>query len=382
MSTFKVPLTKILEINPHPNADSLEIAKVYNYNVIIPKFIYKPGDIVIYVPVGSVLSPKIEELLFPSDAKVKPTKSRIRAIKLRGEFSEGLLVDPCIIPELNKLPIDSLEVLLENDLSETLGISKYQEPVKDLPNLMKVNPLANPYKIREFKEYTEVEHGKYYDRMVMTTGETVVITQKLHGTAARYGYFKRPVVSFWDRCLNAVGLLPGWTFCWGSRRVQIQTKPDQAHSGFKSEKQGCDFGDVYTKIAKQENLRNRIPKGYAIYGEIVGWGIQKGYLYNCGLNEHKFYVYDVMKDGKWLDWADAKEFCMKHGFEMVPELYIGPYTMDKVKELLPVNVISYEPNEGVVVTPIKERYSDHCGRVKLKYINEEYLMLKDGTEFQ
>jgi hypothetical protein len=83
MSTFRVSLTKITEINPHPNADALLLAKVYDYDVIIPKNIYNVGDLVIYVPVGSVLSEALEALLFPEGSKIKLTNRRIRAIKIR-----------------------------------------------------------------------------------------------------------------------------------------------------------------------------------------------------------------------------------------------------------------------------------------------------------
>lgn len=380
MSTFKIPITKIVEIKQHSNADALEIAKVYNFDVIVPKNLYKVGDIVVYVPVGSILSDELEALLFPEGSKIKLDKKRIRAIKIRGIVSEGMLIDPEVLPQFQKLPLDNFESLVELDVAETLGITKYVEPVKSTPGLMQVNPNANPYKVKDFKEYTDVEHGKYYDRQALVTGETVVVTNKMHGTAARYGWFKRKPVSFLDKCLNVLGLLPAWQFCWGSRRVQIQAKPDKTHGGFKSEKQGVEFGDVYTKIKNKYHLPKRIPKNYVVYGEIVGWGIQKGYLYNCGKDEHKFYVYDVMKDGKYLDWGDAKKFCEDIGLEMVTEMYVGPYSNDKLMEYLPINPISMEVNEGIVVTPVKDRTSPVMGRVKLKYINLEYLM-QNTTEF-
>ena len=92
MSTFKVPLTTVLEVSKHPNADNLELVKVYDYDVITSKDKYKPGDYVIYIPVGSVLPAWLEEITFPPNSKVKLNKSRIRAIKLRGLISQGLLV--------------------------------------------------------------------------------------------------------------------------------------------------------------------------------------------------------------------------------------------------------------------------------------------------
>lgn len=379
MSSFKVPLTKILEINPHPNADNLELAKIYSYDVIIPKGFYKKHDNVLYAPVGSILSESLESLLFPEGSKFKLIKRRIRAIKIRGFVSQGLLIDPNVIPGLKGFDDSALEA----DFSERLGITKYQPPVSEAAKCMQVKQIKNILKNQDFKEYTDVEHGKYYDRNVMTTDESVIVTQKLHGTSARYGWFPRPQRTWLDKVKAYFGTLPQSEWCWGSRRSQINSKPNKTHGGFKSEEQGCDFGDVYTKIATQENLKFKIPEGFGVYGEIVGWGIQKGYLYNCGPNEHKFYVYDVynVKEKRWLNYDEAKAFCDKLSLTMCPLVYRGPFRYDEIEKLLTVNKISKEVNEGVVVCPVVDRYSPLMGRVKLKYINPAYL-LRDNTEFQ
>ena len=378
MSTLKIPITTIKELNPHPNAERLEIALVLGYNVIVPKNVFSVGQEVIYISDGAVLSDWLEEYIFPADSKIKLHNKRVRAIKLRGVLSQGILLSP---DDHNIGMVLKDKNYFTDDLSEVLGITKYEPPVKSLPGIMKVPANLNPYKVREFREYTDVEHGKYYDR-VLQDGEPVVITQKLHGTSARYGWFPRTPISFLDKALNFLGLLPGHVFCWGSRRCQIQSKPGKTHGGFKDEKQGVDFGDVYTKIMHQENLKDKIPKGYAVYGEIVGWGIQKGYLYNCGLNKHNFYVYDVMKDGKLLNFSERMAFCEMTGLQPVPVLFQGPYSKEIVEEKLTVNTISKEPNEGVVVEPAIDRTSPACGRIKLKWLNPEYLLLKDMTEYQ
>lgn len=374
MSTFRVPLTIIKAINPHPAADKLEIAKVYDWDIVVQKNMYKPGDIVVYVPVDSVLPKELETQLFPPDSKIKLHKSRIRSIRIRGVISQGMLINTMELPYSIQLHT------LETDLSEALGIKKYEEPVKETPSLMKLGvPARNPYKVKEFKEYTEVEHGKYYGDE-LKEGEPVVVTCKLHGTAARYGWFKREPVTLLDKVRKFFGILPEWQFCWGSRRVQIQAKPDKKHSGFKSEKQGVEFGDVYTKIKEQYKLEVRIPKGYAVYGEIVGPGIQKDYCYGLASGNHEFYVYDVMHNGKWLEHREMQEFCEQYGFTPVPLMYTGPYSKAVIEMYLAHNPISHETNEGIVVKPLPERTSPKCGRLLLKYINPEYY-LKNNSDF-
>ena len=58
--TYKVPLTEILEVNDHPNADRLDVVTVYGFQVVAKKGQYQPGDKVIYIPIDSILSPELE----------------------------------------------------------------------------------------------------------------------------------------------------------------------------------------------------------------------------------------------------------------------------------------------------------------------------------
>ncbi len=101
------------------------------------------------------------------------------------------------------------------------------------------------------------------------------------------------------------------------------------------------------------------------------------------MDEHKLWIYDVynVNEKRWLNYDEAELFCRTFSLTHVPLVYRGPFRKDKVDELLTLNVISKEVNEGVVVKPVVERSSSLMGRVILKYINPEYL-LKDQTEFQ
>jgi hypothetical protein len=104
--------------------------------------------------------------------------------------------------------------------------------------------------------------------------------------------------------------------------------------------------DIWSQV--QEEVKDRIPKGYTVYGEIVGWTaggkmIQKGYHYGCPQGEHKLLVYRVTTtnaDGKVseLAWKPMLEFCAKYGFEPVLELFYGK-AMDFVSR--------YHPDESL-----------------------------------
>jgi RNA ligase (TIGR02306 family) len=62
---YKVPLTTILAINPHNNAERLEVATVYGFQVIVSKGTYRVGDLALYIPIDSILPERLEANLFP-----------------------------------------------------------------------------------------------------------------------------------------------------------------------------------------------------------------------------------------------------------------------------------------------------------------------------
>ena len=391
MSATRVDIVRIQDIRPHPNADSLEIAYpwgVDGWPVIVRKHLYAVGDLVVYCPVDSILPQNIEEIIFPPDSKIKLHRSRVRAIKIRGHISQGMIICPS---DLHKFltPEDFEE---GRNVAEVLGITKYEPPANSVPSLMRIGqPKKVKPDLKAFKKYTDVEHGKYWTRELLRD-ETVVVTQKLHGTSFRAGWFKSEANTFWQKVRKFFGLMPEWTFAWGSRNVQIQVKPGKKHTGCSIESQGVDFGDVYTKMVEQYDLRSRIPKGMAIYGEIVGDGIQKGYRYGCKEGEHKLYLYDIsINNGStWLDYlpnqtdvAYSTFFNVAQNLELdtVPILYIGAHSPEKIAEFIDVNPLSDEVNEGIVVRPAQERSTPHLGRVVLKFVSDAFYLQKQGTDF-
>lgn len=97
MSTFECPVVRVA-IEPHPNADAIELARVGGYLAIVKKGQFKDGDLAVYIPEQAVLPEWLLKLLgFWDDLNGKGTLSgsagsRVRAIKLRGVLSQGLLI--------------------------------------------------------------------------------------------------------------------------------------------------------------------------------------------------------------------------------------------------------------------------------------------------
>lgn len=371
MSSLKVEIVEIKTVEPHFNADRLEIATIAGWTCVVGKGTHKPGNHVIYIPIDSILSPELECHLFPPDSKIKLSKSRVRTIKIRGAISQGMIVDLSkeLVTKFPKL----LGKKLGDDVAGIIGVVKYEPPFKELPNLMRATSKrkSNP----NFKAYTDIENFKHYD-FVFEEGETVYVTEKLHGTSARYGILETEVNNPLKRILQFFRLLPKHEFCFGSRRVQLQEKPKN-YKGFYEE-------NVYAIIAVQENLRNKLQPGEAVYGEIVGSGIQKGYTYGCKQGEYKFFAYDVIQDGKYLDSNAFVAFCEARNIPRVPPLYFGPFLLGNMNILRTGDstIADQKVREGIVIKPHKERFDNRCGRAVLKYINDDYYLDDSNTEFQ
>lgn len=111
-------IEKIADIFPHPNADSLEFVRVLGYNCIVPKNKWKIGDSCVLIQPDTVL---------PNDswAEVYKAKSkRVRAIKLRGEYSFGIVETLEINENLEQFRDSEGE-----EVSQILNIVKYEAPV-------------------------------------------------------------------------------------------------------------------------------------------------------------------------------------------------------------------------------------------------------------
>lgn len=374
-STYKVPLTTIQKILPHEGADRLEIAVVYGFQVIVKKDLYKVNDRVIYVPVDSIINPQLEYHLFPEGSKIKLSKGRIKQIRIRKLASQGLLISPEDVKTVFNFTPTELEKCYANELK----IVKYEPPTPEFQKQgqgsKKRKPLVNNY----FHEYNGLQNIKWMPYM-FEEGELVVYQEKIHGSNARASIVPYSANTLLRRIKKFLGLTPKYEKCYGSNKVQLQDRKD--HTGFYGE-------NVYKKVFDSINVFDKLKPNEIIYGELYGEGIQKNYHYGVR-GEHKFVLFDVKvynpEDDTytWLNPDQVKEFAIDRGFDMVPELYRGPYSnMDHVKSFTlgdSVFAPCQKVREGLVVKSL-DNYTDERGNKRaLKAISEKYLD-KDQTDF-
>lgn len=165
MSSLIVEVATIQEIKVHENADNLELAIVKGWQCVVGKGQYSVGEKIVYFPPDTVLP---QTLIDGYGVSQHVHNGRIRCAKLRGEPSFGLVVS---------VPKHEWEV--GRDVAEYFGATKYEPPMKNMQGDQESDDAL-------FVRYTEIENLRNFPDIIKV-GESVVITEKIHGMNARVG---------------------------------------------------------------------------------------------------------------------------------------------------------------------------------------------------
>lgn len=369
---FHVVVVKLNPPTKHPNADSLELFDIDGAIAISKIGNFKAGDLAVYVPVDSLVPlarPEFEFLRRPGhEADVT---HRLRAMRLRGIFSMGLLV-----------PVPPGITEIGTDVAENLGVTKYVRPSE-----ARLLGIGSPGPKGAKKKYRGPPLPVYgLDSMrklasVLDEGELVVVTEKIHGTNARYFSENGKL---WVGSHNMMrGCTPSRVAEFFTRiKLKLKTLFGMRHraSLLSSE------GDVWWQIAKQYGLKERLAlrPGYVLYGEIYGEGVQSGFPYDSPVGR-KFRAFDVLdvKADKFLDYDDFLAFVLSIGLnpinDTVPYVRTEKWSRDELEKVKAQantgkSLIADHMIEGLVVKPYRDRKDPRCGRVALKYVGEGYLL--------
>jgi RNA ligase (TIGR02306 family) len=358
-------VAEVTEIKEIVGADNIEQAVVGGWNCIVKKGNHKVGERVVCATTDAVIPQKLSDELGVTN--YLRNGGRVRTVKLRGVYSE------CLIIPKHKLP-DPAKYNVGADVMDVLKIYKYEPPVKQiqLASGRKIRYQDNPH----FHVYYKFPNLKNVPGM-FTEEDTVEITRKIHGTNARYGIVKKNKLSLWDKVKKFFGVADGWIdyeFVVGSHNVEKG-----------SESQGFYDTNVWYDIEKKYDIKNKlwgyvklfnptdIGDGITLYGEIYGAGIQKGYDY--GLSEIKFAGFDVKETGEYLSVINSKLLIVDIlKLPYVDILYYGNWSQEVQDKYTFNNFIpnTKVPEEGIVI-------KHHTGeRQKVaKVINPDYLIFAE-----
>lgn len=276
-------LCEIDEILPIPDADAIEVAVVGGWKVVVKKGEFRVGSRAVYCEIDSWIPTKLAPFL----SKGKEPREydgikgeRLKTIKLRGQLSQGLLLNlDHAIPWTNSYQID-------DDVSEVLGIVKWEKPMNaQLAGMARGNfPSLIPKTDQE-----RVQNMVKEINAVIEQRMRFEVTEKLEGSSMT--------------CY----LIDG-EFGVCSRNLDL--KETEGNSFWATARRD----DVEAKMRAVDEHWN-----FAIQGELIGPGIQ-GNIYN--LSKLEFRVFDVynIQMGGYLDPEDRRALVDRMGLQHVPVL--------------------------------------------------------------
>lgn len=405
----KVPVVKITSIRPHGNAERLELIDIDGYQVVSGKGQFKVGDLAYYIAPDSIVPARSEySFVWERDGggnkrdiqlgqEIPERWRRITVKKLRGEWSEGLLMST-IEPysdSLNGIDFykpasfallrdngdigNQIQVCEGDDVAEFLGVTHYNPPEDEAeestPSTSKRQSRKRPASLKGWFFYSlrligqvlsfglykpwgvaggknenapkntppvyDVEALKKFPDVFQPT-DWVTVTEKIHGSNARY--------LFQDGRLYV-----------GSRNL------------WKSPTSGCIWRRAAETIPGIEHLA-RACEGHTLYGEVVP--TQKDFDYGATKDKPRFFLFDIRRsDGGWQEHVYTYNSANAAEVENVPVLYDGWYDPEAIKNTVDGQSKVAEANnirEGVVVKSENSRRVRGLGRLQLKIVSNKY----------
>jgi len=363
-------IARINQIIPIPGADNVEQATVGNWSCIIKKDQYAEGDLIVCATTDAVIPETLAEKM--NVTNYLRSGNRVRTIKLRGVYSECLII-PFMYTEME---ISKLKEGM--DVMSYMSIVKYEPPAKQiqLASGKKIRYSENP----NFPIYYKFPNIKNVNNM-FTQEDIVQITRKIHGTNARYGIVKKNKFTLWDKIKRFLRITDKWyqyEFVIGSHNVEKGSDSQ----GFYDTNVWYEIADKYKikeklwNFARQYSTPEDFGSGFIIYGEIYGAGIQKNYDY--GLKDIEFAVFDIKENGEYYS-AAATEATTRALLELphIPVLYFGPWSQEIQDSFTFKNFIegTKVPHEGVVIkleTGERQKVA--------KVINPDYLIYGEKND--
>ncbi|MFI6036498.1 RNA ligase (ATP) [Streptomyces sp. NPDC051315] len=355
MSTLRVT-AEVLTVHEHPNADALELAQVGLYRAVVAKGAYRTGEAAVYIPEQAVLPAGLIEELGLTGRLAGGHADRVKAVRLRGELSQGIVCRPKALAD-----VDLVRAAAEGtDFAERLGITKWVPPI---PPTMSGEVEAAP----DLLPWVDIENIQRYPG-IFAPGEPVVLTEKLHGSACLLTY----VADEGRVYVSSKG--------FGAKSLALK---EDARNLYWRAVGGHGVAEVAARVAERLGARR-----VGIFGEVYGAGVQDLTYGADGRRDTLGYaVFDVSAEiGGAVRWLDAAEV-LRGELLLVPRLFEGPYDAARVLELASgretVSGRELHLREGVVIRPAVERYSAVTGgRAIAKAVSPAYLTRKGGTEYE
>lgn len=265
-------IVKVEHLRKHSNADRLQVATFFGNDTIV-SLDTKIGDIGIYFPTDGQLSERycqVNDLVRRKDENGKqcggyldPEKRNIKALKLRGEKSDGLYMPITSLADFCKIS----DFKVGDTIDTVNGELICQKYIPHSNTHTYHGGAKSAHKAKANIAPTFYEHVDTaqlaYNLNVFKPGDTVQLTLKMHGTSGRTGYL--PLLhtkrTWFDKLFHRHGKdYYEYGYVTGTRRVVL-----------KEGRKGGYYESDDFRHAMAAKFEGKLHKGEVVYYEIVGF---------------------------------------------------------------------------------------------------------------
>lgn len=348
---YACSIVEIKNLYSIEGADNIKRTVVNGNSVVVPKTT-EIGTKMLYFVSGTKLSTeycRVNNLYDKEENNLDTSKrgfisskqSRVKAIKLRGIISDGMLMPlDSLLPFLEPASINSLKVGDEfTDINGNSLCEKYIVPEKVSTQggakTPKTNKLKDLIVDNQFHFHHETEHFvKHQDKFKQET--EIIITRKLHGSSLILSnVLINKKLSLKDKVFKFLGAnIPteeyGIIWSSGKPKGKLPKGIESETNKWETPNPSYYTSDIWARAYKE--IGHVVEKGISVYAEIVGKGIQGDlFTYNQDYGIHVYRITQTSVDGNVIEfsWEQVKKYCGKYGLNHVQEYFVG-----KVKEMV------------------------------------------------
>jgi RNA ligase (TIGR02306 family) len=372
-------IAQVDSVEPIEGADRIEVTHIKGWKVVTGKGEFKPGDLVVYFEIDSALDPNDKRYEFlrerclrkftAKSGEVLKECLRIRTIRLRGVYSQGLVMPLDKFPEITDNIVYNEAVghdvyvgrnpeVVGQDVTDILHVEHYDELVEalrpqtgatlagDAMSLFPSNhiPKTDEERIQNLPEYFETMKDRKFQVTVKADGSSVTM-------------FYSPEID------------PENPFGVCSRNLRLKQQKSNGEMPLP-----WMMAQKYFVENKLKEYYENKGKELAVQGELVGPGIQSN---RDMITDHEWQVFRIwnITDQKFLTPEDAEILCTAWALPHVSVLASEMPVFQKFKDIDEIlQFAEGKTSRGNEREGLVFKSNDDGPYVSFKAVSNRYLM--------
>lgn len=382
-----VHIEKVISIEPIEGADRIELATILGWKCVVKKDEFKVGDLCAYVEIDSCVQTSFKPFEFLKDKADKFGFYHVKTMKLRGVFSQGLIIPYSefkaskkhkeghdLTAEINKGKKEENRLVIHyeeySDMKALLGMGDKRR--KPLPRLLRwLAPLITIFYNRNKRK--QIKHDSFpspYSYIAKTDEERIqnlnklftelkanktilVGTEKLDGSSSTYAYIngKSYVAS------RNMGLY------FSDNKTERMKNTCEASVFWKNNLK-------YNLLEKVKQTSIKLGKSVVLQGESIANNIQNN-PYKL-VDEHRFYAFNLIIDGVRCNYDELYRWCKENDVLVVPCVAVD--TLENFNTV--ADLVKFSDGTSKLANVRREGIVWRADGISFKAVSNEFLLKK------